>query len=65
MTADALSHSYSPGPGPGPGPGPDDLPVAAVDTEPYDTDYGSRDYRARDPDGNARLFGTYRPGVED
>jgi uncharacterized glyoxalase superfamily protein PhnB len=37
---------------------------ATIDKEPYDTDYGSRDYRARDPEGNAWLFGTYRPGAE-
>jgi len=29
-----------------------------------DTDYGSRDYSARDPDGNLWSFGTYRPSVE-
>jgi uncharacterized glyoxalase superfamily protein PhnB len=38
---------------------------ATIDKEPYDTDYGSRDYRARDPEGNAWLFGTYRPGAGD
>jgi uncharacterized glyoxalase superfamily protein PhnB len=27
-----------------------------------DTDYGSRDYAARDPEGNVWCFGTYRPG---
>ena len=37
---------------------------ATIDKEPYDTDYGSRDYRARDPEGNAWVFGTYRPGAE-
>ena len=26
-----------------------------------DTNYGSRDYAARDPEGNAWNFGTYRP----
>jgi uncharacterized glyoxalase superfamily protein PhnB len=26
-----------------------------------DQDYGSRDYAARDPDGNVWYFGTYRP----
>jgi uncharacterized glyoxalase superfamily protein PhnB len=30
-----------------------------------DTDYGSRDYTARDPEGNTWSFGTYRPAVED
>ena len=27
-----------------------------------DTDYGSREYSARDPEGNLWSFGTYRPG---
>ncbi|MGH2960652.1 MAG: VOC family protein, partial [Solirubrobacterales bacterium] len=27
-----------------------------------DTDYGSRDYSARDPEGNMWSFGTYLPG---
>jgi uncharacterized glyoxalase superfamily protein PhnB len=27
----------------------------------HDTDYGSRDYAARDPEGNLWSFGTYRP----
>ncbi|WP_245923568.1 VOC family protein [Paractinoplanes atraurantiacus] len=27
---------------------------------PYDTDYGSRDFAARDPEGNLWQFGTYR-----
>ncbi len=27
-----------------------------------DLDYGSRDYAARDPEGNLWSFGTYRPG---
>lgn len=26
-----------------------------------DTDYGSRDYSARDPEGSLWSFGTYRP----
>jgi uncharacterized glyoxalase superfamily protein PhnB len=30
----------------------------------HDTDYGSRDYTARDPEGNAWSFGTYRPSAE-
>lgn len=29
--------------------------------EPRDTEYGSREYTARDPDGNFWSFGTYRP----
>ena len=28
-----------------------------------DTDHGSRDYSARDPEGNTWYFGTYRPGA--
>jgi uncharacterized glyoxalase superfamily protein PhnB len=28
-----------------------------------DTDYGSRDYAAKDPEGNTWYFGTYRPGA--
>ena len=28
---------------------------------PFDTDYGSRDYIARDPEGNLWAFGTYNP----
>jgi len=36
---------------------------ATIDREPNDTDYGSRDYRALDPEGNVWLFGTYRPGA--
>jgi uncharacterized glyoxalase superfamily protein PhnB len=27
----------------------------------HDTDYGSRDYIVRDPEGNLWSFGTYRP----
>jgi uncharacterized glyoxalase superfamily protein PhnB len=27
----------------------------------HDTDYGSRDYTARDPEGNIWSFGTYQP----
>jgi uncharacterized glyoxalase superfamily protein PhnB len=37
---------------------------AEVLTELHDTDYGSRDYAARDPEGNVWSFGTYRPVVE-
>ncbi len=29
-----------------------------------DTDYGSRDFTVRDPEGNLWAFGTYRPAVE-
>ena len=37
---------------------------ATIDKEPYDTDYGSREYSARDPEGNTWVFGTYRPGSD-
>jgi len=33
--------------------------------EPFDTDYGSRDYSARDLEGNQWHFGTYRPAPVD
>ena len=33
---------------------------ATVVTEPYDTDYGSRECAVRDPEGNRWSFGTYR-----
>ena len=35
---------------------------AAVTQEPYETDYGSRDFAIRDPEGNHWSFGTY-PGA--
>ena len=38
---------------------------ATIYAEPYDTDYGSRDYTAHDLEGNVWQFGTYRPGAED
>jgi uncharacterized glyoxalase superfamily protein PhnB len=34
---------------------------AEVHRKPYDTDYGSRDFSVRDPEGNRWQFGTY-PG---
>jgi uncharacterized glyoxalase superfamily protein PhnB len=34
---------------------------AEVVMEPMDTDYGSRDFAIRDPEGNLWNFGTYRP----
>ncbi|RZU77103.1 putative glyoxalase superfamily protein PhnB [Micromonospora kangleipakensis] len=34
---------------------------AEIVREPFDTDYGSRDYAARDLAGNVWSFGTYRP----
>lgn len=33
---------------------------AAIFREPHETDYGSRDFAARDPEGNRWSFGTYR-----
>ncbi len=33
---------------------------AEVVREPFDTDYGSRDFALRDPEGNLWSFGTYR-----
>ncbi|MEV4557639.1 VOC family protein [Kitasatospora sp. NPDC049285] len=33
---------------------------AEVTAEPHDTDYGSRDFAVRDPEGNRWSFGTYR-----
>jgi uncharacterized glyoxalase superfamily protein PhnB len=35
---------------------------ADIPLEPTDTDYGSRDFTVRDPEGNLWAFGTYRPG---
>ena len=34
---------------------------AAIRTGLRDTDYGSRDYTATDPEGHVWVFGTYRP----
>jgi uncharacterized glyoxalase superfamily protein PhnB len=34
---------------------------ATIVREPFDTDYGSRDYAARDPEGYLWSFGTYQP----
>jgi uncharacterized glyoxalase superfamily protein PhnB len=34
---------------------------AEIVQAPFDTDYGSRDYAARDVEGNLWSFGTYRP----
>ena len=36
---------------------------AEVVRELSDTDYGSRDFAVRDPEGNLWSFGTYRPAV--
>jgi uncharacterized glyoxalase superfamily protein PhnB len=38
---------------------------AEIVVELHDTDYGSRDYAARDPEGNMWNFGTYRPAAEE
>lgn len=35
---------------------------AEIVRELHDTDYGSREYIARDPEGHLWCFGTYRPG---
>ena len=37
---------------------------AEIITELHDTDYGSREYAARDLGGNVWSFGTYRPASE-
>ncbi|MGH8128251.1 MAG: VOC family protein [Gammaproteobacteria bacterium] len=34
-----------------------------IEMELYDTDYGSRDFACRDPEGNLWCFGTYWPKV--
>lgn len=34
---------------------------AEIILAPFDTDYGSRDYIARDPEGHVWCFGTYDP----
>jgi len=36
---------------------------ASIERELTDQDYGSRDYTARDPEGNLWSFGTYRPAA--
>ncbi len=36
---------------------------AEIVRDPEDTDYGSREYTARDPEGHLWSFGTYRPQV--
>jgi uncharacterized glyoxalase superfamily protein PhnB len=36
---------------------------AAIERELSDTDYGSREYTVRDPEGNLWSFGTYRPAA--
>jgi uncharacterized glyoxalase superfamily protein PhnB len=36
---------------------------AEIVMAPTDQDYGSRDFTARDPEGNLWSFGTHRPGA--
>jgi uncharacterized glyoxalase superfamily protein PhnB len=36
---------------------------AEIVLPPTDQDYGSRDFAARDPEGNIWSFGTYRPDL--
>lgn len=36
---------------------------AVILGEPRDTDYGSRGYECKDPEGHIWSFGTYRPGA--
>jgi uncharacterized glyoxalase superfamily protein PhnB len=38
---------------------------AEILAEPHNTDYGSREYAARDPEGHRWSFGTYRPEVPE
>ncbi len=38
---------------------------ATIESEPYDTDYGSRDFSCRDPEDNLWHFGTFWPKVGD
>jgi uncharacterized glyoxalase superfamily protein PhnB len=38
---------------------------AEITRELEDTDYGSREYSARDPEGYHWSFGTYRPGTSE
>ncbi|WP_295042919.1 VOC family protein [uncultured Paracoccus sp.] len=37
----------------------------AIERAPYDTDYGSREFACRDPEGNLWSFGTYWPKTTD
>ncbi len=37
---------------------------AEIIRDPADTDYGSREYMARDPEGHVWSFGTYQPFTE-
>jgi len=38
---------------------------ARIEMALHDTDYGSRDFACRDPEGNLWSFGTYRPKADD
>jgi uncharacterized glyoxalase superfamily protein PhnB len=38
---------------------------AEIVREPEDTEYGSREYTAKDPEGNTWSFGTYQPFAYD
>jgi uncharacterized glyoxalase superfamily protein PhnB len=38
---------------------------ATVERELEETEYGSREFTVRDPEGNLWSFGTYRPGASD
>ena len=38
---------------------------AKIEKAPYDTDYGSRDFSCRDPEGNLWSFGTYWPKAHE
>jgi uncharacterized glyoxalase superfamily protein PhnB len=38
---------------------------AEITRAPHDTDYGSREYAARDPEANVWSFGTYQPFAYD
>jgi uncharacterized glyoxalase superfamily protein PhnB len=38
---------------------------ARIEMELHDTDYGSRDFACRDPEGNLWSFGTYWPKVSE
>jgi uncharacterized glyoxalase superfamily protein PhnB len=38
---------------------------AKIEMELHDTDYGSRDFACRDPEGNLWSFGTYWPKAND
>ena len=37
---------------------------ATIERELTDQDYGSREFTARDPEGNLWSFGTYRPSAD-